>query len=65
MKKKFEMSMIGEMNYFFGLNIVHNNDDIVISQDKYLKDWLKRFGLDSYKHVGTPMITRCKLSRKD
>ena len=38
---------------------------MVISQDKYLKYLLKRFGLESCKPVGTPMITGKKLSNKD
>ena len=41
-----------------------NNDDIFISQAKYLKKLLKRFGLESYKPVGTPMIYGHKLSSK-
>ena len=65
MKNEFEMSMIGEMDFFLGLQIVQNNDGIFISQTKYLKDLLKMFGLESYKPIGTPMITGHKLSSKD
>ena len=46
MKKEFEMSMIGEMKYFLGLQIVKNREGILISLTKYLKDLLKRFGLE-------------------
>ena len=45
MKKEFEMSMIGEMKYFLGLQIVQNKEGIFISQTKYLKDLLKRLCL--------------------
>ena len=65
MKNEFEMSMIGEMIFFLGLQIVQNSDGIFISQVKYLKDLLKSFGLESCKPIGTPMITSYKLSRKD
>ena len=65
MENGFEMSMIGEMKFFLGLKIVQNNDGIFISQAKYLKDLLKRFGLESCKLVGTPTITSRKLSSKD
>ena len=41
------------------------SDGIFISQAKYLKDLLKRFGLESCKPIGTPMITSHKLSSKD
>ena len=65
MKNEFEMSMIGEMKFFLGLQIVHNSDSIFISQDKYLKYLLKIFGLEICKPIGTPMITSHKLSSKD
>ena len=57
--------MIGEMKYFLGLQIVQDKKRIFISQTKYLKDLLKRFGLETCKLVGTPMVTRYKLSIKD
>ena len=59
------MSMIGEMKFFLGLQIAQNKDGIFISQTKYLKDLLKRFGLEICKPIGTPMITSHKLSSKD
>ena len=45
MKNEFEISMIGEMNFFLGLQIVQNKEGIFIFQTKYLKDLLKIFGL--------------------
>lgn len=65
MKKEFEMSIIEEMKYFLGLQIVQNEEGIFISQTKYLKDILKRFGLEICKPVGKPMLTRHRLSTKD
>ena len=47
MKKKFEMSMIGEMKYFLGLHIIQNKEGMFISQAKQLKDLPKRFGLET------------------
>jgi hypothetical protein len=43
MQTEFEMSMIGELSYFLGLQINHGSAGIFISQEKYLKDMLKRF----------------------
>ena len=40
-------------------------DGLFISKTKYLKDLLKRFGLESCKPIGTPMIISHKLSSKD
>ena len=65
MKKEFEMSMIKEMKYLLGLQIIHNEEGIFIYQTKYLKNLLKIFGLETCKPIGTPMVTRHKLSTKD
>ena len=40
------MSMMGELNYFRGLQIKQKKDGISISQTKYLNDLLKKFGMD-------------------
>ena len=53
------------MKYFLGLQIVQDKEGIFISQTKYLKDLLKRSSLETCKLVGTPMVTRHKLSSKD
>ena len=57
--------MIGEMKYFLGLQIVQKKEGIFISQTNYLRDLLKRFCLETCKPIGTPMVTRHKLSTKD
>jgi hypothetical protein len=44
---------------------VQDKERIFISHTKYLKDLLKRFGLETCKPVGTPMVTGHKLSTKD
>ena len=63
MKREFEMSMVGELNYFLGLQVKQRKDGIFISQEKYAKNLVKRFGLDSKKHTSTPMSSSSKLSR--
>ncbi|GLJ54154.1 hypothetical protein SUGI_1160360 [Cryptomeria japonica] len=65
MKNEFEMSMIGEMKFFLGLQITQTNKGIFICQTRYVKELLKKFGLENSKHVDTPMITSCKLSKDD
>ena len=57
MSKEFEMSMIGELSFFLGLQIKQLKDGIFISQSKYLKDMLKKFGLENTKPIKTPMAT--------
>jgi hypothetical protein len=41
MSNEFEMSMIGELSFFLGLQIKQLKDGIFVSQSKYLKDMLK------------------------
>ena len=43
MQQEFEMSLLGEMNFFLGLQIVHYKKGIFIHQSKYIKDMLKIF----------------------
>ena len=56
------MSMVGKLNYFLGLQVKQRKDGIFISQEKYAKNIIKRFGLDSKKHTSTPMSSLVKLS---
>jgi hypothetical protein len=62
MKQEFEMSMIGELNYFLGLQVKQTAEDIFIYQSKYAKDLVKRFGLDGKSRSWTPMSTGVKIS---
>lgn len=59
------MSLLGEMNFFLGLQISQLNDKKIISQSKYIKEMLKKFGMEDCKPVRTPMVTGCKLSKDD
>ncbi|WVZ88337.1 hypothetical protein U9M48_034871 [Paspalum notatum var. saurae] len=61
MSKEFEMSMIGELSFFLGLQIKQLKDGIFVSQSKYLKDMLKKFGLEDAKSIKTPMRTNSLL----
>ena len=60
MKEEFEMSMMGELNYFLGLQIKQRKDGIFINQAKYTKELIKRFGLEGAKTSKTPMATTTK-----
>jgi hypothetical protein len=56
------MSMIGELNYFLGLQVKQTTEGIFISQSKYAKDLVKRFGLDGKSRARTLMSTSVKIS---
>jgi hypothetical protein len=57
MTQKFEMSMMGELNYFLGFQVKQLKDGTFISQTKYTQDLLKRFGMKDAKPAKTPMGT--------
>jgi hypothetical protein len=65
MHNEFEMSLLGEISFFLGLQICQSNQEIFISQTKYIREMLKSFGMEYWKLVTTPMQTRCKLSKDD
>ncbi|GKD44924.1 putative ribonuclease H-like domain-containing protein, partial [Tanacetum coccineum] len=51
MHDKFQMSSMGELNFFLGLQVKQIEDGIFISQDKYVAEILKKFGFTDYVHV--------------
>ena len=65
MKNEFEMSMVGELNYFLGLQVKQSNEGIFISQSKYARNLVKKFGLDTSKHMKTPMGINEKLTKDE
>nr|GEW67037.1 uncharacterized mitochondrial protein AtMg00810-like [Tanacetum cinerariifolium] len=61
MKGRFEMSMMGEMTFFLGLQVNQSPCCIFINQSKYVLEILKKYGMESCDPVGTPMKIKDKL----
>jgi len=59
------MFFLGELTYFLGLQIQQNEYGIFLSQTKYLKKILKKYGMEDSKLVCTPTVTGCRLSAID
>nr|GEZ70793.1 hypothetical protein [Tanacetum cinerariifolium] len=55
MYEKFQMSAMGEINFFLGLQVLQKKDVIFLSQDKYVGDILKMFGYSYVRSANTPM----------
>ncbi|GJY66321.1 putative ribonuclease H-like domain-containing protein [Tanacetum coccineum] len=55
--KKFQMSSMGELTFFLGLQVKQKEDGIFIIQDKYVIEILKKFGFTGVKTASTPMET--------
>jgi hypothetical protein len=62
MSREFEMSMIDELNFFLGFQIKQMDHETFVSQDKYLKDILKKFDIENCKPNKTPMTTNAHLN---
>jgi hypothetical protein len=57
MSKEFEMFMMGELQFFLGLQIKQTKERTFVHQAKYTKDILKKFKMDDSKPLLTPMST--------
>ena len=65
MKDEFEMTDLGLMRYFLGIEVHQSKDGIFISQSKYASEILKIFNMINSKPTPTPVITGMKLSKED
>ncbi|GJS88800.1 putative ribonuclease H-like domain-containing protein [Tanacetum coccineum] len=64
MHKRFQMSSIGELTFFLGLQVKQKDDGIFISQDKYVANILKKFDFATVKTASTPIETNKALLRR-
>nr|GEU30395.1 hypothetical protein [Tanacetum cinerariifolium] len=55
MHEKFQTSVMGELNFFLGLQVLQKKDGIFLSQDKYVGDVLKKFGYLDVRSANSPM----------
>ncbi|CAM8947876.1 unnamed protein product [Rhodiola kirilowii] len=65
MQSEFKMSMVGEMNYFLGLQVVQSKEWIFLTQAKYARNLVKKFGPDKAAHKRTPAATHVKITKDD
>ncbi|KAI3757928.1 hypothetical protein L6452_05472 [Arctium lappa] len=61
MTSRFQMSMMGEINFFLGLQVKQLPDGIFINQSKYIFDILKKFKMDKSTSIGTPIAHGAKI----
>ncbi|RVW81782.1 hypothetical protein CK203_049536 [Vitis vinifera] len=65
MHSEFEMSMMGEINFFLGLQIKQLKEGTFINQAKYIRDLHKRFNMEEAKTMKTPMSSSIKLGKDE
>nr|GEV81980.1 retrovirus-related Pol polyprotein from transposon TNT 1-94 [Tanacetum cinerariifolium] len=65
MHDEFEMSMMGKLNFFLGLQIKKLEEGIFFNQSKYIKEMHNKFGLEDSKPMKTPMSSDTKLTKDE
>ncbi|XP_058734149.1 uncharacterized mitochondrial protein AtMg00810-like [Vicia villosa] len=65
MHEEFEMSMMGDLTYFLGLQIKQLEEGNFVSQMKYCHELLKCFAMENSKVIDTPMPTAVNLDRDE
>ncbi|KAK1699138.1 hypothetical protein QYE76_015835 [Lolium multiflorum] len=63
--RKFEMSMMGELKFFLGFQVRQLAKGTFISQEKYVKDMLKKFNMTNASPMKTPMPVKGQLGSCD
>ena len=57
MQKEFEMSMMGELNFFLGIQVKQLKHGTFLNQTKYCIELIKEFGIEKCKKTSTPIAT--------
>jgi len=65
MMLEFDMSNLGRMRYFLGIEILQNSHGIFMCQRKYARDVLTRFGMQDCNAVKNPIVPGTKLSKNE
>jgi hypothetical protein len=61
MESGFQMSMIGELTFFLGIQVKQTKQGTFVHQAKYMKDLMKKFNMAELKPVSTPMSSAASL----
>jgi len=63
MHGEFDMSLMGELTFFLGLQIKQTRDGIFLSQTKYARELLKKFDMQDCKLISTPMTSTISIDK--
>ena len=58
---RFQMKELGHLKHFLGLEVDHSEEGMVLHQQKYSRDLLKKFGMTNSKPISTPMEPKAKM----
>jgi hypothetical protein len=62
MENEIQMSMMGELTFFLGIQVKQTKHGTFVHQAKYIKDLMKKFNMAELKPVSTPMSTVMSLN---
>jgi hypothetical protein len=65
MLTEFEMSLMQELKFFMGIQIIQTSEATYVYQSKYIKDILKKFEMSESKPAKTPMHPTCILEKEE
>ena len=65
MKHEFDMTDLGKMRYFLGLEVLQRSDGVFIRQKKYALEVLQRFGMDKSNSIHNPIVPSFKLVKDE
>jgi hypothetical protein len=65
LRSEFALKDLGALNYFLGIEVKPSSDGIVLTQEKYTTDILRRVGMQDCKVMRTPLLADEKLSLSD
>jgi hypothetical protein len=65
LRLEFAVKDLGQLNYFFGIEVHHSSSRLILTQCKYIRDLLLRTNMDTSTGVSTPMLPADKLSLHD
>jgi hypothetical protein len=60
-ENEFQMSIMGELTFFQGIQVKQTKQGTFIHQTKYMKELMKKFNMDKLKPMSTPMSTATSL----
>jgi hypothetical protein len=61
MEIEFQMSMMGELTFFLGIQVKQTKKGTFVHQAKYMKDLIKKFNMAELKPMSTPMSSTASL----
>ena len=65
MKNEFNMTDLGKMKFFLGVEVVQNSKGIYMGQRKYALEILQRFGMEHSNPTKSPIVPGCKLTKDE